>query len=279
MTIYTLNARGTTGTGMFSAENEQLGAAGGMAGIDAVRSANLQAPMTDIAERTGGTAIRNTYNFDDALERIAEDFDSFYSLGYRSPRGGDGKFHAIKIKVKRPGLVVRHRSGYLDKPEVELVADRTLSSLMLDIEKNPLGIGVDFGPPEKDGRFFILPVIVRIPVRELTLLPHGEVEEGRLSIFLAVRDEKGGLSKITKIPLPVSFPRGRVAQVRGSEIGYRTNLKIRAGTPKIAVGVWDELSGVESFIHKSVLVGKDKTRGREQDSGRPLRGQRHASGT
>jgi hypothetical protein len=27
--------------------------------------------------------------------------------------------------------------------------------------------------------------------------------------------------------------------------------------PKIAIGVWDELSGTESFIHKRVLVGKE----------------------
>jgi len=26
--------------------------------------------------------------------------------------------------------------------------------------------------------------------------------------------------------------------------------------PKVAVGVWDELSGVDAFVHKQVRVGK-----------------------
>ncbi len=260
VTLYTLDARGSTGTSMLSAEHESLGpSGGGLVGVDSIRNFNLQSPLIDLATNTGGSAIVNTLNFGDAFERMATDFDSFYSLGYRSPRGGDGKFHKIRVEVKRPGLEVRHRSGYLDKPEVERVADRTFSSLILELEKNPLGVGVDFGPPEKKSRGqYILPVIIRIPVRDLTLLPQGEVEQGRLSIFLVISDGEGGISKLHQIPLPVSFPRDKVASVRGSEIGYRTNLQIRRGTPKIAVGVWDELSGVESFVHKRVLVGDEK---------------------
>jgi len=258
VTFYTLDAGGSSGSSLLSAENEQLGSTGGgLPGIDAQRTANLQAQLIDISERTGGTAIRNTTNFDGALETVSGDFDSFYSLGYRSPRGGDGKYHKIEVKVNRPGLRVRHRNGYVDKPEGELVADRTLSSLLLDLEANPLGINIDFGKPEKVGRKqFVLPMIIRIPVRDLTLLPQGDEEQGRLSIFLAVRDEEGGISKLHKFPLPISFPSDKVEEIRGSEIGYRTNLKLEKGTPKIAVGVWDELSGTESFVHKRVQVEK-----------------------
>jgi VWFA-related protein len=262
VTVYTLNAQGHFGDGTLSAEMETVGArGGGNSEIESIRNANLQAPMIHLAERTGGTAIRNTINFDGALEKMGQDFDVFYSLGYRSPRGGDSKFHSIEVKVRRPGLEVRHRSGYVDKPQVERVADRTLSSLLLDLEKNPLGVGVDFGPPEKQGRKkYVLPVIVRIPLKELALLPQGDVGQGKVTIFLGVRDEEGGISDIHRLPLPLTLPKERLAS-RSGEIDYRTNLEISKGTPTVAVAVWDELSGTESFVHKKVQLGPDR-RGR-----------------
>jgi VWFA-related protein len=269
VTFYTLNAQGHFGDSLLSAENETLGATGGgLADIETIKNANLQAPMVHLAERTGGTAIRNTTNFDGALNNVSQDFDIFYSLGYRSPRGGDSKYHTIDVKVRRPGLKARHRSGYVDKPQAERVADRTLSSLLLEVEKNPLGIGIDFGPPHKKSRKeFILPVIIRIPVRDLAFLPQGGTEQGRLTIFVAARSEDGAISAMQQLPLPLKFPTETLGKSRTSEIAYRTNLSLAPGTPTIAVGVWDELSGTESFVHKKILLDK-KANQRVASSGR-----------
>lgn len=260
VTFYTLYARGPASAVRSAELSDDLSALGaGRSSLESTRTMNLQEPLIEMAEATGGASILNTYNFDDALGDMAEDFDSFYSLGYRSHHGGDGKYHRINVKVKRPGLKVRHRTGFVDKPEVERVADRTLSSLILEMEKNPLGVSVDFGLPEKKGgNKYLVPVLIRIPFREITLLPNGEVEQGQLRIFLAVQDEEGGISKTHEFPYPLTVPRDQVAAARDREIGYSTTLKIRRGVPKIAVGVWDELSGTESFIHKSLLVGGKK---------------------
>ncbi len=258
VTFYTLYARGPTG-GLIKAETTDLSALGsGRSNLETTRILNLQEPLIEMAESTGGSSILNTLNFDGAFGTLAKDFDSFYSLGYRSHHGGDGRYHRIEVRVDRPGYRVRHRTGFVDKPEVERVADRTLSSLILSMEKNPLGVNLDFGAPEKKGGgTFLVPVLVRIPFREITLLPNGEVEQGQLRIFLAVQDEVG-ISKTHEIPYPLTVPRDQVAAARDREIGYSTTLKIRRGVPKIAVGVWDELSGTESFVHKSLLVGEAK---------------------
>ncbi len=258
VTFYTLDARGSGGASTLSAQYFDLvTGAGGPAVFDSLRTMNLQEPLVDMAETTGGSAILNTFNFDDALESMAEDFETFYSLGYRSPLGGDGKYHRIEVKVKRPDLKVRYRAGYVDKPQQERVADRTLSSLLLELAKNPLGIAVDVGRPTKESGDHLLPIMVRIPIREISLLPQGETEEGRLRIYLVVKDEDG-ISAIHDEPYPVSIPREMVEEARQREIGYSVRLKVRPGQPTVAVGVWDELSGVESFVHQEVRVGKQK---------------------
>ncbi len=256
VTLYTLDARG--GGGTLSAEYADVSAGpGGRTITDSMRAANLQEPLIELAEATGGASILNTLSFEKALAGLAEDFDSFYSLGYRSRHGGDGKYHKLEVKVKREGLKVRHRTGFLDKPEVERIADRTLSSLILNLEKNPLGVSIDFGAPEKEGRgTFLLPVLIRVPFNDITLLPNGEVEQGRLRIFLVVQDEEGGISKTHEFPYPLIVPREQLAAARDRDIAYSAKLKIRKGVPTVAVGVWDELSGTESFVHKSLLVGQ-----------------------
>ena len=256
VTFYTIDARGAHGGSGLSAEFAELSTGpGGHTTLDNMRNQNLQEPLIAMADATGGSSILNALSYDKALAKMADDFDSFYSLGYATPGGGDGDFHKLEVRVKRPGLKVRHRGGFVDKPLVERVADRTLSSLLLDMDKNPLGIDLDFGPPAKQRSNYLLPLLVRIPLRAVTLLSNGEVEEGRLRIFLVVKDERG-ISDLHDIPYPLSIPRDQLAAARERDVGYTAELKVRKGRPKVAVGIWDELYGTESYVHKKALVGE-----------------------
>jgi hypothetical protein len=52
------------------------------------------------------------------------------------------------------------------------------------------------------------------------------------------------------------------AGARWRAVGYRAPLARRPGRPVVAVGVWDELSGTESFVQQRVLVGQRAARQR-----------------
>jgi VWFA-related protein len=66
-----------------------------------------------LAEETDGRAIVNRNDLDAGLRQIVRDASAYYLLGYNSTQApADGKFHEIKVKVKRPGLQVRARKGY-----------------------------------------------------------------------------------------------------------------------------------------------------------------------
>jgi hypothetical protein len=158
--------------------------------------------------------------------------------------------------VKRPGLKVRHRAGYVDNSLEKRVADRAFSSLILDLESNPLGVSVDFATPQDQGSSkFHLPLLIRVPLGQLALLPEGDKYKGRLRIFFAVQDPDGAISQVQEIPYPVEVPAADLEQMREKEIGYALKLAVREGTPKIAVSVWDEISGTEAYLQRSVKVG------------------------
>jgi VWFA-related protein len=66
-----------------------------------------------LAEETGGIAAVNRNDYREAFERIIRDNSTYYVLGYYSDNTRrDGRFRAVDVKVKRPGLTVRARKGY-----------------------------------------------------------------------------------------------------------------------------------------------------------------------
>jgi VWFA-related protein len=78
----------------------------------AILAARLSSLRT-LALDTDGTAIVATNDIAAGLRKVAEDLSSYYLLGYYSTGKLDGKFHAISVRVKRPGVDVRARRGYL----------------------------------------------------------------------------------------------------------------------------------------------------------------------
>ncbi len=66
-----------------------------------------------LASNTDGRAIVNRNDLAAGMRQIIRDSSAYYLVGYNSteaPR--DGKFHEIRVRVKRPGVQVRARRGY-----------------------------------------------------------------------------------------------------------------------------------------------------------------------
>jgi hypothetical protein len=66
-----------------------------------------------LASETDGRAIVNRNDLTLAMKQIVRDSSAYYLVGYSSTQAAsDGKFHEIKVRVKRPGIQVRARRGY-----------------------------------------------------------------------------------------------------------------------------------------------------------------------
>jgi VWFA-related protein len=79
--------------------------------------------LRTLAESTDGIAVLNNNDLDRGLKRIATDLSSYYLLGYYSSNAKlDGKYHTIKVRVKRAGIDVRARKGYSSPTEAEVMA-------------------------------------------------------------------------------------------------------------------------------------------------------------
>ena len=75
-----------------------------------------------MADQAGCFAIQSTNNLAKGIKRVFDDQKSYYVIGYTpdaatfKPRSGDS-FQKISLTVKRPGSVVRSRSGFFGVPD------------------------------------------------------------------------------------------------------------------------------------------------------------------
>lgn len=140
-----------------------------------------QTVLSLLAEQTGGTFTRNTNNLSLGTQRMLENETGYYLIGYRpkdttiDPATGTRRLHEIKVKVKRPGLRVRSRTGFYG---VNLEAStaskpRTRDQQLAAALTSPFaasGIGLRitpiFGNDPKEGSY--MRVLLHVDTRAMT---------------------------------------------------------------------------------------------------------------
>lgn len=81
-----------------------------------------QQVMYQLADGTGGFVILNTNDLLGGMQRIANDQNQYYLLGYKPVGSAEGSCHSLKVKVERGGTNVRARSGYCNSRPTDLLA-------------------------------------------------------------------------------------------------------------------------------------------------------------
>jgi len=86
--------------------------------------------LRTLAADTDGLAVVNSNDIERGIRRIVDDLTSYYLLGYYTSNTKlDGKFRSIKVRVKRPGVEVRARRGYLAPTRDEIEEGRRLAAV------------------------------------------------------------------------------------------------------------------------------------------------------
>ena len=92
---------------------------------------DTQTGLSYLAAQTGGLFMHDSNDLGGAVERALDDQKGYYLIGFR-PDGsvfdttrGHRRFNDLGVKVKRSGLRVRSRSGFLSVPDSEAKPPRT----------------------------------------------------------------------------------------------------------------------------------------------------------
>lgn len=119
--IYTLDPRGLGKIGLNADDSVYNLAANQIDGRMFQRGISFhpsQDGLNYLAEQTGGLFFQGTNDLNAAMQRAMDDQKGYYLLAYKpddstlDPEGRRPGFHHLDVKLKRPGLTVRARSGF-----------------------------------------------------------------------------------------------------------------------------------------------------------------------
>jgi hypothetical protein len=219
-----------------------------IAGSNLVVAPTAQITMQRLAAETGGFALTGSTNWKLAFDTIANDLNTYYSLGYRS--SGERKDQLKKIEVrlrnKKKNLLVRTRHAVVEPSASAEMNDAVAAYLFREVGENVLAIRADAGVATGDEEQGVtIPLTVTIPTEKLTLLPEGADLTGSFSVFAAFLRKDGAVSKVARQPQSFRFPADSLK--RRKEITVRIDVKADARTSNISVGVLDDLSRATGF--------------------------------
>lgn len=257
VTFYTVDASGLRTYSYMDASNHT---AGGGAQIDQTHFSNIQSTIRFMADETGGFSMINTNNFTPLLDRMSEDFNNYYSLGFQPASSGvAGRYHTIKVslKSKMKGVNLRFREGYRDRPVSTRMADSTLAALNFGFSRNPIGAEVASGRQEQqENGQYMVPVTVRIPIAKMTMLPTDGFHRARLRLYLAAKDTEGGVADVQEVPLPIDIPSAEMEHAKTQIYSFEIKMLMRPGPQVISVGVRDEIGATSSVATHPLRVGR-----------------------
>ena len=196
------------------------------------------------ADLTGGRAYFNTNDLGGAIGRAVDDTRLTYVLGYYLPGGSwDGRFHQIKVTVRRPGLEVRHRTGYLAVPsppqDVETRQSALARALSSPIDASGLQLTVT-AEPAAGG---LLRLSMRIDTR--ALLFHADAGSWVASVDVAIAQAlpDGRLDRTADLNLPLRFTPEKRAQADREGLVFNHQVDVRPEAHELRIAVRDAASG------------------------------------
>jgi VWFA-related protein len=79
-----------------------------------IKAMSGEYPLKKLSKTSGGQYFPRVDDYRENLARIEDTTGAYYVLGYSIGEKGDGKFHDIKVKVRRKGCEVRAQGGYFN---------------------------------------------------------------------------------------------------------------------------------------------------------------------
>jgi hypothetical protein len=188
---------------------------------------------------------------------------TYYSIGYPLQASGRDKVHRVKVKLRDnpdfKGYELRYRSRFVEKSLETRVQDTVVSSLVFEVDNNPMQLEVETGTPATASeKRWLLPAHISFPIRKVALLPEGDDYVGRVVMFIAVRGVDGKQSDLVRQEHEIRVPSADYEQAQRQRWAIDTQLLLESGRYKIAVALLDPLTRQDSYQTTAAAVNPKK---------------------
>ncbi len=216
-----------------------------------------QEGLSYLAHKTGGLFIKNTNDLGRGVARALREQEGYYLIGFVPDeetfknKGDSRAFHDISIKVKRPGLRVRTRTGFYGATDQEAsrkvgtAGQQLLTALASPFNSGDIGVRMtaQFGHDAKQGAF--VNAMLHIDARDLQF---EDVVNGwrktTIEIAAFTFGDNGQVIDQSDRAYTISMSASDYLRTLEKGVFYRINLPIKkAGAYQLRTAVRDHISG------------------------------------
>ena len=189
-----------------------------------------------LASDTGGKALLDTNDLAKGIQQAERSISSYYVLGYYSANTAlDGKFRRIKISLNA-GLAAAldYRQGYFAAKQFGKfnAADKERQledALMLPDPVTELTIAMEIDYFQLNRAEYFIPLMVKIPGRELSLAKHGGAEHTVIDFIGEIKDSFGTTITNVRDKVNIKLTDATAAELARRPIEYDAGFTLLPG--------------------------------------------------
>jgi VWFA-related protein len=210
-----------------------------------------QDTLYSLAADTGGKALFDSNDLNRGIIEAQDSISDYYILGYYTSNGElNGRFRKVRITVK-PELAARldYRQGYyagkLFSKFTAIDRERQLEdALMLADPITDLSIAMEIDYFQLNRAEYFVPIVVKIPGRELALAKRGGAEHTLIDFVGEIKDLVGGTT-VTNVRdnVNIKLSDATAAELARRPIEYDTGFTLLPGRYQIKFLARDDETG------------------------------------
>jgi len=217
-----------------------------------------------LAEETGGLSLVNTNNLAGGFGRVVRDNSSYYVLGYYTDRSTKaGTFHKIDVRVRRPGLQVRARRGYVT---AIAAGSQKPSSVLMEAVRSPVPAGnlpmrvfaTSFAGNAKTESAVI---VAEIAGDSMTFRERDGLFLDSIDFSAVAVDGNGVIAEADNGVVSLNVKPDVRRQIADQGVRFLSRLSLPPGRYQLRVAAHESGAGAASVVHYDLVIpdyGKEK---------------------
>ena len=210
-----------------------------------------QDTLFSLAGDTGGKALLDYNDLTKGITQAQQSISDYYILGYYTTNNAlDGSFRRVKIAVNNTAVAkLEYRQGYYAGKEFSkfTTADKERQleeALMLEDPITELTIAMEINYFQLNSAEYFVPIIVKIPGRELAIAKRGGAEHTLIDFVGEIKDAYGGTT-VTNVRdnVNIKLSDATAAELAHRPIEYDTGFTLLPGKYKIKLLARDNETG------------------------------------
>jgi VWFA-related protein len=218
--------------------------------------------LATLSTDTGGRAFFDLGDLSDAFPKIQQENGGYYLIGYDLPADAkrDGRWHAVRVKVKASGAHVRYRNGYyaprdFQHLEKESRDEQLADALNSDNPEVDLPIAVETSVFRLNDEQAYVPISTKLSPRALDWAQKHDRREAAFDFAVQVRAVPSGQSVAAlRDTINVRLDQQRFAEVNRSSLVYQGGVILAPGNYRLKLVARENESGKTGTFEENLTV-------------------------